>query len=484
MFSKMNKKSINIKGVKSLYWAVIAIFFACFVAGFLAINIAANEANEYAGRAERSLVHAEIEYLTERAIREQAEASFWDETIQNVVVPNTPNSSFVQELFTDWLISEFDFSEFTLINAENDVVMIAPPQDVNKSNENSNIISATSDLVALARKHYEDQRYKIGSKFMVDSEDGEIVPEIQAYAFRNWNGVPSIIIAQVMIAESLPYAPRDGEETVLISVKPLSPTFVSSLAAKIGIDKASIASASEDQDGFERVNMPDLAAASSLAFNWQPNQPRAAILTAALPVAATATIFLAIILTFVLRNNAMVLGSLARSEAHNKFLATHDTLTGLANREKFENALNRAVDVYVGQKFCVMFIDLDKFKQANDQHGHDAGDLVLQTIAERISKGIAEKGLVARIGGDEFVALITANLNDDEIRWLADRLIDACCKPIQFENTNIQVGASVGIAMAPHDGSTPNAILKAADNALYYSKRNGRGLATMWKEVA
>ena len=82
------------------------------------------------------------------------------------------------------------------------------------------------------------------------------------------------------------------------------------------------------------------------------------------------------------------------------------------------------------------------------------------------------------------MALITADIGEEELRWLADEMIEDCSKPIRFEKTDIQIGATIGIALAPRDGTAPDAIMKAADSALYHSKRTGRGRASLWKEAA
>jgi diguanylate cyclase (GGDEF)-like protein len=159
-----------------------------------------------------------------------------------------------------------------------------------------------------------------------------------------------------------------------------------------------------------------------------------------------------------------------------RFLAHHDVLTGLANRaqliEKLESAL--AVLPVRGGCFAVHFIDLDRFKEVNDTLGHDGGDFLLKTIAERLREVIRVGDFAARLGGDEFV-VIQAGIGDKaQADVFARRLTAAMMLPIKFGENEIVATVSVGISLAPSDGMDPERLLKSADLALYESKADGR----------
>jgi diguanylate cyclase (GGDEF)-like protein len=159
-----------------------------------------------------------------------------------------------------------------------------------------------------------------------------------------------------------------------------------------------------------------------------------------------------------------------------RFLAHHDALTGLANRaqliEKLENAL--AVLPSHDGWFAVHFIDLDRFKEVNDTLGHDGGDFLLKTIAERLRRVISVGDLAARLGGDEFI-VIQAGIGDKaQADVFARRLVSALMVPIKFGENEIVATVSVGVSLAPSDGTDPERLLKSADLALYKSKADGR----------
>jgi diguanylate cyclase (GGDEF)-like protein len=159
-----------------------------------------------------------------------------------------------------------------------------------------------------------------------------------------------------------------------------------------------------------------------------------------------------------------------------RFLAHHDALTGLDNRarliEKLENALS-ALPV-LGGSLAVHFIDLDRFKEVNDTLGHDGGDFLLQTIAERLRGAIRIEDIVARLGGDEFIVVQTGVRDKPEVDAFALRLTSALTAPVRSGAHEIVATVSVGISLAPADGTDSERLLKSADLALYKSKADGR----------
>jgi diguanylate cyclase (GGDEF)-like protein len=159
-----------------------------------------------------------------------------------------------------------------------------------------------------------------------------------------------------------------------------------------------------------------------------------------------------------------------------RFLAHHDALTGLANRsqliEKLENSL--AVLPLRGGCLAVHFIDLDRFKEVNDTLGHDGGDFLLKTIAERLRDVVSVGDFAARLGGDEFIVIQAGIADKAQADVFARRLISALMMPIRFGESEIVATASVGISLAPSDGMNPERLLKSADLALYRAKADGR----------
>jgi diguanylate cyclase (GGDEF)-like protein/PAS domain S-box-containing protein len=165
------------------------------------------------------------------------------------------------------------------------------------------------------------------------------------------------------------------------------------------------------------------------------------------------------------------------AEARIRFMAQHDTLTGLANRARFQDVINHQLAMLRrdGTPLAVMCIDLDRFKHVNDTLGHWAGDLVLKQVAERLLSTVRESDTVARIGGDEFVLLQTAAMQPESSGRLAARIIEALSEPFDLNGNQMTIGASVGIALAPRDSAQADVLVQDADIALYRAKSSQRG---------
>ena len=165
-----------------------------------------------------------------------------------------------------------------------------------------------------------------------------------------------------------------------------------------------------------------------------------------------------------------------RSQAKIVHMALHDALTDLPNRvllnERLEHALTR---VKRGEIVAVHLLDLDHFKTVNDTLGHPAGDQLLKMAAERLQKLVRETDTVARMGGDEFAVLQVAIAQPADATALALRIIEAVSAPYTIDGQQVVIGTSVGIAVGPSDGMTPDQLIRNSDLALYRAKADGRG---------
>jgi diguanylate cyclase (GGDEF)-like protein len=157
-------------------------------------------------------------------------------------------------------------------------------------------------------------------------------------------------------------------------------------------------------------------------------------------------------------------------------LARHDALTGLANRVVFHEQLEQSLQgLGGGQGFAVLCLDLDRFKEVNDTLGHPVGDALLKQVSERLLGCVRHGDLVARLGGDEF-AVIQASVRDPvRTETLADRIIETVSAPYEVDGHRVTIGTSIGMTLAPQDGTEADVLLGNADLALYRSKSEGRG---------
>jgi diguanylate cyclase (GGDEF)-like protein len=163
-------------------------------------------------------------------------------------------------------------------------------------------------------------------------------------------------------------------------------------------------------------------------------------------------------------------------------IAYHDSLTGLPNRQLFLNQLGMALHRARPSNgmLGILFLDLDRFKVVNDSLGHAAGDLLLQTVAERIRGAVGSGDSVTRLGGDEFAVMATQVRHADDAIALAERIIMAVKRPIVVEGQEVFVTTSLGISLYPDDGYAPETLLKNADAAMYRAKGQGRDVVERW----
>ncbi len=172
-----------------------------------------------------------------------------------------------------------------------------------------------------------------------------------------------------------------------------------------------------------------------------------------------------------------VLGLVRTVEAGRELLhseARHDPLTGLANRTQFAEQTARALQN--GKDLvAVLLVDLDDFKAVNDSMGHEAGDLVLAEVAERIRRCVRDSDVVARLGGDEFAVLVTKTIDSQDAANSASRIIRALSEPFNVMDRQARIGASVGIAVQNEAHNDVQSLLRGADVAMYLAKRQGKG---------
>ena len=194
----------------------------------------------------------------------------------------------------------------------------------------------------------------------------------------------------------------------------------------------------------------------------------------------------------VFRTNALALEKaheatrVAQDHAHS--LARHDALTGLPNRRVFsaelQTLLNRGRNGSL--LYSVLLIGLDQFKRVNDLRGHPAGDMVLREVARRITDTVGRRGTAARLGGDEFAVILDCDVEEkkqsDRAIDLADRVLDSIRRPIQIGDTEIKIGASIGIALQRPDSSDAGSLLRSADIAMYRAKRDARGSIRLFEQ--
>jgi diguanylate cyclase (GGDEF)-like protein len=166
---------------------------------------------------------------------------------------------------------------------------------------------------------------------------------------------------------------------------------------------------------------------------------------------------------------------LRREQRQLEHQASHDVLTGLMNRQRFDTVIHERVAACDrdGGELTLLYIDVDGFKRINDLHGHVIGDELLRLFAARMKAGVRESEVVARLGGDEFAVILDHAMPAQTLKT-ADGLIDRLSRPYRVGPLMVEVSASIGLAAYPASGTCARTLLEAADEAMYRAKRGGK----------
>ncbi len=166
-----------------------------------------------------------------------------------------------------------------------------------------------------------------------------------------------------------------------------------------------------------------------------------------------------------------------QAEARIRYMALHDALTGLPNRNLLQDRLSQAIALAARnqKRVAVMMLDLDRFKFVNDSLGHYVGDRLLEAVSVRLKTCLRESDIIARLGGDEFVVVLPLASSDQDSEQVARKIMAAVVEPFEVEGHELHINSSIGICHYPTDGENPGALLQAADSAMYAAKAKGRG---------
>lgn len=155
-------------------------------------------------------------------------------------------------------------------------------------------------------------------------------------------------------------------------------------------------------------------------------------------------------------------------------MAYHDTLTDLPNRANFEHRITDFIENDTGhkKKMAILFIDINRFKQINDQYGHDVGDEIIKTTGQKLKDSLRRSDFISRIGGDEFVIGLPDLKNADEVQNVIDRIVQIFNEPVKINQTDYRISISIGVSMYPEQGENLEELIKNADDAMYQAKQS------------
>lgn len=474
----MSNSAVRNGFARPVYLAAATIMLAFIATIAFVIDKASSEADSFAQSAEMRLTATEFQRLADDVFREHAEISYWDDAVAAFSGGN-PDRAFIDGEIVE-LVTEHGFDWAAVISEDGNAILALTGEQVLYAPRDLPMVRENRDLVDKAFMLYRARRVATESGYIVPAGLGVVIDGLQASGFRMWNGTPGLVVAQVILPETEEFAIAEDDASVFVAFKPVDPIPVGHRLEQM---ESRIIPAGRVNDPHLRIDLPNGDEMPALEYRWQPRNSRYAIIAGTVPPATVLCMLICAAMIFAVRRHGRALKALSRSEERNRIMATHDALTGLPNRTQFDEYVDRLLATKDLNPIAVMCIDLDRFKSVNDTFGHHAGDAVLRAVANRFRARIGDDGIVARVGGDEFIVAMARNVDRDRLIWLGDSLVEDALRPVCFHGHELFVGASIGIAIWPEHGETAREVISAADRLLYRSKEQGRGRATVAETV-
>ena len=464
------------KYVTHLVYALGAVVIGLFVlSNFNVLRTSSDVADYVRKDVERNLVSNEIARQIEILALDQSQISFWDDAVE--ALGSRLDEEFVFDEIADWLWSDFGIQTTIVASPK-----LTPRVTIFESRalapkNGQKILTENADLIKSAQQKYMAQRKATGGGYIVLNHPVRSSNPIFAADFRTVDGQFGLAVVQAIIPDDEMVLP-DGLPQTLFTFKPLDQKAIAFIGEKLGLEQFSfqpLASLASNAVQLEAVDLSQGFDREHFQAVWKVSLPSKTILAEVQPSLIAILGAIALTLMVLIVYFGRVLKALRDSESQNRFFALHDSMTGLPNRLQFDQALDDIVSHNKQDRCAILCVDLDGFKSVNDTYGHQAGDVVITTVANRIAKIVGDTGIAARVGGDEFVILLHDNIDRDSVLWLCDSIIESASEDVRFDGGIARVGASIGVAWWPDDALTPQTIIRSADEALYRAKENGRG---------
>ena len=295
------------------------------------------------------------------------------------------------------------------------------------------------------------------------------------------NGKPAIVAAMA-VAPNVDAALLKTKPFLLVSIVYVNDEIVGEIGRSLLLPTLQFSATQVTKPGFTSDAFAADDGAPVGYLSWKPKQPGRILLNLILPLVTAGLFGAGLFAASIFRGLRASSAALATREAEARHEAKHDALSGLPNRHFFAERLDQCLERSLhgeNERVVVAYVDVDRFKDINDTLGHQAGDELIKSVAERISAHLGPDDFAARFGGDEFAVMrspATRDCPDD----LADKLAAAFEDNFFVVGQNIQMTASIGIATAPDDGVTTAQLMRHADIALYEAKAQGRDRAMIF----
>lgn len=415
---------------------------------------------------QRVLVELVLSKLMSSVAHEQESVTVWDDALQ--AVEDYKNSrEWVDTNLGSWMFTYFGHDGAFVLSPNNDVIYASSGGSVAGVSAFHELQPATTVLV-------DDLRSRLRAGDQKGVSDRVLTPGAADIAMVD--GRPAVVSVKPIVSDTGEITVVPGQEYLHVALRYLDSSLLQELRHDYLFEGLRFAWRNNAAGGEAASPLKAVSGELMGYFIWSPLRPGSAVRADILPVlivlSAIGFALLALLLAGLRRRSV----NLRRSQEVIRHLAAHDVLTGLPNRAQFATRLDNALQKTrtMGEKVALLYLDLDRFKQVNDTLGHPAGDELLREFADRLRRLTRDCDTVARLSGDEFTIILRNVGSVDDAEHLCRRIIESARHPFDVAGTQVFVGVSVGVAIAPCDGIDRIEITRRADVALYSAKARGR----------
>ncbi|MBN9450917.1 MAG: EAL domain-containing protein [Bosea sp.] len=325
--------------------------------------------------------------------------------------------------------------------------------------------------------HIEALQRGAKSSFVATVIGDEVTPQFgAAHSTIVTDGGETLILTVMDLSRIASFASESGSAPLsFVAYRHLSSALLSDLAERNRVTDVRLV-IRQPADALSKLGLRAADGKVSAWLTWSPARPGDVMLRRFLWALIAVAVLFSAIFVFVVQRLRASAEQIELRERQIQRLAGQDELSLLPNRRSFDLTLDQTL-AHIhddGPSLAVLLIDLDRFKAVNDTYGHTAGDELIRQVAVRLSGAVQVGDTVARLGGDEFGIIQTHSATPSGCAVLGERILASLSEPFAITGAEVTIGSSIGIAMAPRDGTSREALLKLADTALYEAKNSGR----------
>ena len=463
--------------------AALILFGALLVA---IVAYAGWSANGTAVVRERQLVENALDQSVSRVLDQQKAIAWWDDAVIAVSAAQ-PDIEWLETNFGVYFHETYGHDEVIIVDGQN------RPIYANVGGELSDAAAAYAnhrevlDQIVAEARHGADGHLRRRDTAFVESQGN--YSALLGASFGRWAGhIMSVdgepaVVAALSIVPNLDADLLQGEPHLLLSIVRVDQAFISDVGSSLLMSDLSVSNGPTSLRGaLSEAFVADNGEPVGY-LTWSPRRPGRTLLLFILPLVALGVVGAGVLTWIMIVRLKKASGELADREAQSRHQALHDALSGLPNRhhfiERLQDALDGLVQTRNNARVVVAYIDVDRFKDINDTMGHAAGDELIMAVADRLRSVLTPEDFLSRFGGDEFAVLRRAT-DTGAADALAERLQGAFSKSFDVYGQHVRMTASIGIAVGPGHGGSPQELMRAADIALYQGKNQGRDRAMLF----